>query len=461
MRSWFHPKVVCQMLFAVILVLAVNTTFLEGLSWHDHQRIFQLIIVFIASVAVLFIIPTPMPVPALGLVITICLLGFISSVLAEHTLWALKEWARYIALWMLVLFVGQFAKETKKLTMAALFLMALVGFLNAYQFLVYYTMAFVTKIYVLDADVLFYGFTNPRFLNQFQVLLMPALAFLFVQQWRKSITYHRVISIIILLTLVVHWCIAFTLGGRGLWLGLGVSHLILLFAFPRFRWLLGVQLASALLGFLLFYLMFVLVPGWLELSPTLRDGLRTTLSAREIIWQQAWELFLAHPWLGVGPMHFSAYINPEAAHPHQVVLQWLSEWGLFATICASALVMWGVWHGILWNRTNNAHAVDATLWLSIVGALVLAQVDGVFVMPYTETWLAILVGLAMGRWTRFATVPVAQKYLVKGLALPALIVMGFVLIYEVPTVALAIEAYLESHNTGYRPRFWIQGFIPM
>ena len=30
---------------------------------------------------------------------------------------------------------------------------------------------------------------------------------------------------------------------------------------------------------------------------------------------------------------------------------------------------------------------------------VLAQVDGVFVMRYMETWLAILIGLALARWS--------------------------------------------------------------
>jgi len=87
------------------------------------------------------------------------------------------------------------------------------------------------------------------------------------------------------------------------------------------------QAGAAIFGFLLFYVMFHLVPDWLDLAPTLRDSLRTTLSGREKIWLWAWEMAIANPWLGVGPLHYSAVVNPIAAHPHQVVLQWLAEWG--------------------------------------------------------------------------------------------------------------------------------------
>src|SRR5690606_4273033 len=103
----------------------------------------------------------------------------------------------------------------------------------------------------------------------------------------------------------------------------------------------------------------------------------------------------------------------------------------------------------------------AALWLSIAGALILAQVDGVFVMPYTETWLAILIGLAIARWSELQPAPPAQRIFFMVLAIPVILIMGNVLINEAPTVPEDSEAHMSRHNTGWTPRCWAQGWIPM
>ncbi|WP_286594534.1 O-antigen ligase family protein [Thiopseudomonas alkaliphila] len=323
-------------------------------------------------------------------------------------------------------------------------------------------MAFITGIYLLDADVLFNGFSNPRFLNQFQILFMPILAYLALHHWQAAHRYSKLLASIIFTTLLIQWCIAFSLGGRGLWLGLAVSHAALIILFPRFWRLLGMQATAGLLGFILFYLMFTVVPEWLGQTSVIRDSMRFGLSKREVIWQLAWDIFLAHPWLGVGPMHFSAEVNSVAAHPHQVVLQWLAEWGIFATLAAIFIAVWGMLHGLRFVRSEKGQPLDAALWMSILGALALAQVDGVFVMPYTETWLAILIGLAMARWSKPSAAESRwQTYSLRILAIPVILVLGSVLINEAPTLAQDSQAHMEKHGTGYTPRFWMQGWIPM
>lgn len=461
MRIQFWPLTVLYIVFIAVLLAAANSNWLPSFSWHDQQRLAQLIILTIASTALLLIKPIKLPAAALAILSAIFTLGFISSLLAEYPLWAFKEWAKYVALFLLALFIAQTAQHSKYKT-ALLLSLALIGLINAYQFLVYYAMAFLTGLYMLDADLLFNGFSNPRFLNQFQTLLMPLLAFLVLDRWHSNGRCQRQLACVVAAVLIVHWCIALTLGGRGLWLGLAVSHFILLIAFPRYRSLVWVQVAAGVAGFFLFYLMFIWIPEWLDLSSKIRDSLRTGLSKRDIIWQQAWDLFTANPWLGVGPMHFSAYPNGVAAHPHQVVLQWLSEWGLFATVLATAIAAWGMWYGLRWVRSAQSLPLDAALWVSIAAALILAQVDGVFVMPYTETWLAILIGLTMARWRKEA-LPMSQQQwaAVRLMAVPIIAILGYVLLFEVPTLASTMEAYWLEHNTGNIPRFWMQGLIPM
>jgi len=461
-------------LLGLMLIAPVLNIWHLGFNWHDQQRLYQVVILVTVSVVCLFTRPLALPKNAYTFLVMIFMLGAVSTLLAEYPLWAAKEWARYIGLLLLVLFVAHAVQE-QQVTRALLYVLATISFFNAFQFLVAYAAAFLTGLYVFDVDLLFRGFSNPRFLNQFQMLLMPMLAYLSFTHWKNIGRYQRPLAVLFLSILIVHWCVAFTLGGRGLWLGLAVSHLAMLLFFPRFWRLLAIQVAAGIIGFILFYSLFVFIPNLLELDPTLRDSLRVGLSLRDIIWQQAWDLFLQNPVLGVGPMHFSAYPTAFAAHPHQVVLQWLAEWGLIATLLATSIASWGMWHGLQYLRAKsaisnsakavaqaNAQPLDAALWISIAGALVLAQVDGVFVMPYTETWLAILIGIALGRWsTHPQPMSFTQHLTVRLLALPVILVFGYVLLYEAPSLADDIQNHIETYHTGYAPRFWSQGWIPM
>lgn len=459
-------------ILATILLSALINTWRTNFDWHDQHRLFQLIIL-ISIASLLLLRPQPLLPPKIAwwLLITIFLFGLLSSNTADHPAWALKEWGRYAGLALTSLVIAK-AAHTAWFFRSILYLLCGVAFLNAFQFLVFYLMAVATGIFMFNADLLFTGFSNPRFLNQFQVLFMPILAWASLHHWQSRHRYAKLFAGILFITLLVHWCIAFSLGSRGLWLGLAAAHAALLLFFPRFWKQLAVQAIAGMLGFVLYQVFFFIIPEWLGQEAWLRSSLRFGLSKREVIWQLAWDMFKANPWLGVGPMHFAASVNSIAAHPHQVVLQWLAEWGIFATISACILAIWGMLHGIRFLRGSKAKPVDAALWMSISGALAVAQVDGVFVMPYTETWLAILIGLALARWSAPPSLPVTtamqpdratilQGYSYKLLAVAVILILGNVLINEVPTLPQDSAAHMEKHGTGYTPRFWLQGWIPM
>lgn len=459
------------LLVCALFASATLDTWHRGFSWHDQQRLYQLILLYVFAGAAVFLSTPILPRSAFILLYTVLGFGLTSAFFAEFPAWALKEWARYTGLILLTLVITYSARQAWFFK-SILYLLTSVAFLNAFQFIVYYCMAFLTEIYMFEADLLFNGFSNPRFLNQFQMLCMPILAGLVVLHWSNHGRYRRLLSSLFFLTLLIHWCIAFSLGSRGLWLGLAASHLALLLFFPRFWRLLAIQAVAGILGFLLYQLLFFIIPEWLGQESILRSSLRFGLSKREVLWDIAWRMFLDNPWLGTGPMHFAATVNPIAAHPHQVLLQWLAEWGLFATLAACILACLGMWHGLRILRSPKAEPIDAALWLSIAGALAVAQVDGVFVMPYTETWLAILIGLALARWsaptTQVAAPQQGRNFLqlipnlsYKLLALTVILILGNILINEVPTLPQDSEAHMEKHGTGYVPRFWLQGWIPM
>lgn len=449
------------MLFSLLL-LAFSSSAVEiwhlGYGWYDQQRIYQLYLILFAVPLAVFLPQQALPRLSCVLLFLIFALGFYSAALAVWWEWALKEWARYLGLVLLALLVGGLGQHRPWFSDAVFWLMATVGGIHAVQFLIYYLAAFVTGIHVLDADILFNGFSNPRFFGQFQVMLLPLVALLLMRCWRRQLIGA---AVPLLLVMVVQWCISFILGGRGLWLGLLVAHVFLILVNRSFWRLLALQLMAAVLGCLVYLLLFKLIPYCLELEPVLRDELRSTLSGRELIWRWAWDMALANPWLGAGPMHFSATYNPIAAHPHQVILQWLAEWGVVATGLAVVLGAWGCTYGAIFLRRVNAVERDAALWLAIIGAVVLAQVDGVFVTPYTETWLAILIGLAIARWAKSAPAKGYQRFSCAFFAIPVVLVLGQVLIIEAPALPQSEEAYLIERHYGWSPRFWQQGWIPM
>lgn len=447
---------ICAPFFVLFFLSAIYLGHVD-LDWHDQQRVSQILLLLAIVFFSIFFPQQNLPKPVSYALLGIFASGLISCFFAELPGWALKEWARYVGLALLAIILGYCARKPV-VRRFMLWGMASVGFIHAFQFLVAYASAFLSGMYMLDAGMLFRGFSNPRFFGQFQVMLLPVLALLireFRQQGRRGLTA------ILLTVLAVQWCIALTLGGRGLWLGLAVSHAALFCVSRSFWRLLVIQLMAGLLGAILLVVMFHLIPDWLEITPKMRDTWRFTLSGRGPLWQWAWEMALANPWFGVGPMHYAATLNPIATHPHQVILQWAAEWGFVATALAMLLAGWGVIHGVMYLRRNMASHHDAALWLAIVGALVLAQVDGVFVMPYTETWLAILIGLVLARWSTAAKSQPLQRYASLLLALPVMVVFSLVLLEDVPRLAENKQVYSEKHGGSFNPRFWQQGWIPL
>lgn len=107
-----------------------------------------------------------------------------------------------------------------------------------------------------------------------------------------------------------------------------MSHGLLLLFFYRFRQLILWQLAAALVGFLLFWLLFSVIPEQLGLSLKTVSSLRTSSSGRFELWQGVLGVFAQAPWLGVGPMHLAADWSLTFPSPHQALLQFLSEWAL-------------------------------------------------------------------------------------------------------------------------------------
>ncbi|HCE6581201.1 TPA: O-antigen ligase family protein [Pseudomonas aeruginosa] len=442
-------------LLLLISILLLSPVVYCGVSenWHDQQRILQLLVLSGSSLLLLFSFPlTFSGKEAHAALLFILGLGSVSAFLSANP--SFKEWSVFAGL---MLFSFNISASPEWVRRTALWGLVVLGGFFCYQFLLSYLAAFVSGLRELNPGVLLSGFSNVRTMGQFQAMLLPLMAALGL--YLRETGRFR-LSWLVMLLLAIQWCISFALAGRGLWLGFAVAHLALCWIGPVGRRFLIVQLSAAFVGLALYFLLMVALPTWLGIDMTLMSGMRSGLSLRDVLWRDAWGMFVAHPLLGVGPMHFSAVPNSVGAHPHQMLLQWFAEWGGVAGLLVVGLMTLGLLRGARYLR-EQGDPMDAGLWLALVSVLVLAQVDGVFVMPFTQTVLALLVGIAMARWSKPVVPSPAQRWLCRGLAVVVIVVLGRVLLLEVPGLTAAEERYLEIHGGGEAPRFWIQGWIPM
>lgn len=428
-----------------------------GLDWHDQQRVGELI--FVGVALFLFLVKSGCrSCISGGSLIIVFALGLVSVAFSEYPMWAAREWGRYFGLLAVVLVLGELGRDIW-VRQSVLYAAALIAFVLAGMFFIYYCVALIGSINNINPSVLLYGFDNPRFLGQFQVLLFPLLVAIFHFFWRSGFS---LLAIAVLVVGIAHWCIAWALGGRGVWLGFILANTALLILTRSSWFFVRLQLLAAVLGGLLFLMLFVVVPEYFGIEVRGLDGLRTGLSAREKIWSIAWNMAVENPFFGVGPLHFSAVWNHIAAHPHQVVLQWIAEWGFPATFLAISVLLRGMWRGASLIRLNEpADPLDLALWSGLLAGLILGQVDGVFVMPYSEGWMAVLAGLALSRWSEGTKTVNWWWGGGKIFGLLALLIVLYQLFVDVPDLKRMQMQFYETNSIGSPPRLWGQGWIPM
>lgn len=125
-------------------------------------------------------------------------------------------------------------------------------------------------------------------------------------------------------------------------------------------------------------------------------------SNRSDFWQSAWQRGLESPWLGRGPDAYR-YLEPklEGAQPHNVLLQWFLDLGLFGTLALLLLVFCALWRGL---RRNDMATTAAGWPLVACASFVAGQLDGFF---YHQAAL-FTTALALGISARAANASHAQ-----------------------------------------------------
>lgn len=456
-------------LLFVALFMVVPIT-LPPFYGHDMQRLAQVILCLVLVVSNLFDFFSNLGLclwsrTVLWLQFAILALGFASSLSSHQSMWAFSELALLLACCHISFCIGQ-ARQSGNCKLDIFFLQIIIFLcaVKSAQFMGAGAAAFMSRAHMLDTDLLMEGFSNIRFYGQFQTFTLPILALPLLCR-----TNTRSLKVYIFALLCCWWMIAICSGTRGTWLGmLGAAGVMVFIGGQGWRWI-GWQSFAACVGLAAFLIFFHVLPNYLglEVFNFAGDRLSTSLSAREIIWHQAWEMIKERPLLGFGPMHFADIPNPVAAHPHQAILQWACEWGIPSTLLVMWLVSKGLWATFRLIRANHrsTEPVDllrVCLFASLIGALTQSMVDGVIVMPYSQLWLAIVVGWLIGIH-EFSPEPTAvrtigQRGWVAILTL-AVAYLGYIAVRDAPNLEEREQAYIHEHGGRFQPRFWMQGVI--
>lgn len=316
-------------------------------------------------------------------------------------------------------------------------------------------------------ELLGQGYDNLRFLNHVQTLSLPlTLAGL---AWAGETPAARRLAT---LALACGGAVLWASGGRATELGLLLALLLVMAAGRPARALLARRLLSGLLLSVLVYaLVWRVAPAALGLSAEGAAAARLVSAvndqARLTLWSAAWQQWLAHPWLGVGPMHLAAQPSHYAMHPHQLPLQLLAEWGGLYLLALLALLAvwlrqrWRAWQAAL--AAGPALAFTAGLW-AVGASLVDAQFSGNAVMPVSQVWLAVawgaLAGAGEARGDRLSA-PEATAWTVwpvRALALAILAGAAALTAAQWPGLDERLKQSLaDGQAPRTQPRFWSHG----
>jgi O-antigen ligase len=392
--------------------------------------------------------------PAVGVLV----IGALSTVLALHPLWAAIEVALLVSCIGISVFVFCLMSEFDD--RADLILGGILRLLLAGMVLQFYV-SFVSAM--AHADLFFtpwsllYGFSNMRFEGQFLTIVMPLLGARMCLPEGASIRYPSGLDTFLMVSLAG---MVFVAGTRGTIASWAVVSVIFLGLKGGARVTAKRMLLAMAVGFVLAWLVLHTVSWVTGQAADYRFAGEQVfgLSAREILWKDAWARIVEFPWLGVGPMHFASLKNQVAAHPHQALLQIASEWGLpvFFMITAAVTVWLVKVFGEVRSGDGKAGAdLRWALFFAVLSSMVQSMVDGVLVMPYPQLWLAITVG-----WCSARCLPVYQGEATRiPRWLPLLLWAGA----NVLLVAVAVMNYPSlvgaPEYCGGGPRFWCDGRI--
>ena len=461
------------------LAICANFLFVAG---HDRQRIAELLVLAGIGICAVMFRPNACAAMFTGAtgraLVAFFLLGAVSSAFAFKPLYGLFEVAAFFMLYLCATLVGDdIARNGRVAIVLPVQLLALGCTLHTVHFAFAYYTDFALHL-PLSVDDFTRGFSNIRFFNHAQTTILPLFILLLCLTPRTSKLKWLWMGIT-----TYWWMAAYATSARGTLIGLAAGCAIAaMVARARAVPYLRCVALTAALGLIAYFVILVAVPaafGVEGMHSFWDTAVRTAVdptSARDKLWNRALSLIVQHPWLGAGPMHFAHHAGDlhTGAHPHDILIQIIAEWGMPALIVLLVAVGLGLRALVRTGKHIPAGDTDnqtifAALLVGAGAILVDGLVSGIFVMPQSQLGVALYLGCAMG-WRRLV-VPAAAHEMPQHAARPimtASVVAAIVAI--VAAVSMDVPAKWRGDdltpaqraaNTGdvLSPRLWTAGFF--
>lgn len=464
-KTWGAKLTACLFGGALLAYIGLMPFYSASASAHNAARLAQIPLFLLATLFLLvgerarWLRANTIKVGVLGL------LALISALHAHQPAAAFREFALVFSLVFLTLAIGTLQKEigSEKL------LLAIVSSWLVYE--AFFLMAWSAS--ALNGGVgnfwlMVPGFDNPRFLNHAQTPALPLLIGV-ASDSSHSVKLRRLGWVAATLSIAL----LIGLASRASSIALVLSAVAVALLFRRQGAIYLKCALIALVAALVFYFcVFYALPLQLDAAVmTTQHTANDMVSdhSRLFLWKIAFEQWLSSPWLGVGPMHFADYVNLRGAHPHNIYVQTLAEYGLPASLLLAYWLLRSLWQGIRQRQLaeNGPSGLDVAAVAAVLALAIDGCFSGNFVMPVSQVWICIAIALfASGPTAATATVAAAQqeKPLACRLVLSALLIVQLLCAY--PSIR---EYAMERPTLGQRPaspasepnnpRFWLDGWL--
>ncbi|MFB2761866.1 O-antigen ligase family protein [Shewanella xiamenensis] len=470
-------RIILLTFFALFFLGSVLSGYITGYlgvdNAYDLKRILVVLFIVCSAVGLLWRPSIPIIVTSpftLWVVVSLFILGLLSTFFSQHPFWSFVELANFLLLICLFYVIGVLIADIGRTAALQYF----------FGFALFFSICIAVKFFLLllfhaldnnrpDVHSLVAGFMNVRFFNQLQVALLPLLCLSFYIEPLKK--YKRAAMV----TFSVLWLILLQSEARGALLALLVAAIVVYRFLPASLGKAFIRpiMKAVAFGTLLWLVLIIIIPLFIFDSQIWQ--LRTNSSGRIDMWIYILHAIPERIGLGYGPMSFAwADARPlPNAHPHNALMQFLYEFGVVAFILAtswSLITLWSILkrltllrekvgenlsEHVAKNSQNSLEigsyigiekdTTDIMLVFALCALWIYAMFDGVIVMPLSQALLVALLALN------------SRQYEPRVIALP----WKVVLMAAVITCAALLIASLgdTALNQQMYPRIWLTGII--
>ncbi len=443
---------------------------IDGAGWGD-KRVLQLALMGLAGClamvvpryrsVILIAFSSTQPLMRYGFS-TFVLLALATCVTAAYPMRSLQELGLIAGMGLVGLCVWVELKtvglEMLHRCMSVAFLLASLGLIGL--FLSYY-LVFVQDPHNLHLSAMTRWvphFGNPRAFNHVQVWVIPLMSWCLIEHWRRSSNMLWLIGITMALSF--WWSLVFFTLGRGVFWSLlfgVIATGIICYRRARF---LALPVVCAVLGIMLYMLMFVAVPlltygdvgvSYVDRISDIND------SGRFRLWALATSAVIENPILGIGGQHYAMQSNTFGS-AHNMWLNWAAEQGLPSLIllvlgCIAAARKMVSIHG-----DDSISPLHMFLMWQFITALLYSCLTALWITPLSQVLMAGSLALCTSTFapSRSAGIPTSGGLLLAAPLLTAVLIMAVASIVISVVDLNTMRESLAIDGLNY-PRFWLNG----